>query len=456
MVDCKGYVRSLMTDLNVRPALLIELGVALALFLLASVGGCVMHRCGERLRTEKIRQNEEQSMMLAKKTHAVRCEALALERLKNTIGEEALCELFARHAGDRFYSDGLNCFLDRFERLVQPFSTDTLYSSDIDDKRKDLIDRYVAAKDELARARNNASDSKDEFETYDEYKKRRKNEKGEIGRLEQKVDKISDEIVWLEEVSNPHVALRAITGIYDMDEALIFVPKTDWFYNAEKRIFSVFARHKERPKNEWLVSRDPDWEDYRGVFQSFNFSVNGIPISQFVQSVGINYSYTSTLENWGHPSAFKKYKERNPFLLVHLGRCEFKVQNGENRIVIMPWANHGKDIVEDGETGNETYEDKYVREMYRLDDKPWNERILREFEISAQSNAASLIKVSLSGGGEKGHYDSLPHVGVFADYETAGGREEIERVLQHFEKIGGPYYREFCKQVRILMVQETK
>lgn len=67
MVDCKGYVRSLMTDLNVRPALLIELGVALALFLLASVGGCVMRRCGERLRTEKIRQNEEQSMMLAKK-----------------------------------------------------------------------------------------------------------------------------------------------------------------------------------------------------------------------------------------------------------------------------------------------------------------------------------------------------------------------------------------------------
>lgn len=49
----------------------------------------------------------------------------------------------------------------------------------------------------------------------------------------------------------------------------------------------------------------------------------------------------------------------------------------------------------------------------------------------------------------------LVAMGIYADYETAEGRAEIEKVLGHFEETGGAYYRGFSKAVRRAMEREA-
>jgi len=236
-----------------------------------------------------------------------------------------------------------------------------------------------------------------------------------------------------------------MTGYYELDEALVFIPDTEWKYYAEEHQFFVKGKELE----DDIASGDGlPFDDFRmETIQAFNFSLKDIRVSQFVKSGLIRYTYKLKDGAWEHPRKFKEYKMRHPFLLIRIGPSDYKVQITADRMLTLPW-NHLTD------------QEKVSREqrvIYQVKDNPYLLSVFRDkmspkwqkFDAEAWEKGESLFRIKTCDGCP--YYDVLCATEVLADYKTETGRAEIEDVLTHFEKIGGTYYREFCKAARQAM-----
>ena len=325
--------------------------------------------------------------------------------------------------------------------------------------------------------------------------------------------------VAFEKGCNPKVFRCSVNDFYVMKEALVFVPKTEWKYDAEERQFGVKGREFNPGYGSGLSEYVP--RGRRETVQGFRFSASSIPVIQFVKSRSINYKYKVPDGVWEHPRIFKAYKQKHSFLLVHLGLCDFKVSGLQDRVVTMPWSHKKKKTGDSVNVSRPTADKKSVAgsnlrdpnfgAVNRVTGKPvighgsyagardwltaacdaarnddiWREqqavldaqeRLRREGKnrITKDRGEELLCKI-LNDTNLRANYDprmdgevlfnvdidatkedgALVAIGIYADYETVEGRAEIEKVLKHFEETGGAYYRGFSKAVRRAMEVES-
>lgn len=443
---------------------------------------------------------------------AVECEKLALERLRCTTGGKYAWEAYAQRNNCHSRYEGLEKFVANFELAVPPLSGSMTRVDGNLTTREELYRTYLNANESLSK-RKFGPKEKDEFETEDEYKTRRKNEEEEAIELKMARDKALDEVTAFEKSCNPKVFRCSVNDFYVMKEALVFIPKTEWKYDAEERQFDVKGREFNPGYGSGLSEYVPDgcrWETVQG----FRFSANSLPVIQFVKSKSIDYKYKVPDGAWEHPRMFKAYKQKHTFLLVHLGLCDFKVKGLYDLVAIMPWS-HEKKKSDDSvkvscpTTGKKSVAGSNLRDpsfgaVNRVTGKPvyghgscfraivssgvdgdiWRkqqaaldaqEKLKREGkkQIAKDRGEALLCKI-LNDTDLRANYDPrmdgevlfkvvtdaakedgpLAAIGIYADYETAEGRAEIEKVLNHFEETGGAYYRGFSKAVRRAMELE--
>jgi len=237
----------------------------------------------------------------------------------------------------------------------------------------------------------------------------------------------------------------SINGFYTLNEALIFIPISDWNYEAEKGQFNVRGRVIKDPNGSYWHDNDAE------TVQAFHFFLNGIRASQFVKSNAIKCKYKIANGVWDHPRKFKEYKTKHPFLLVRLEMCDMKVQGTTDRVMTMPWY-HVSEKEEAARARLAYYQDQdNCYKISILHDQV--KSIWREIESEAQKKCKSIFNVHTCEGYNAA--EALPIAEVFADNRTVEGRAEIENALKHFESIGGAYYREFCKAVRLELTKAS-
>jgi len=373
-------------------------------------------------------------------TLAEQCALIATERVQSQSGGKDLSEFYLWRNSIRQRYEGFENFVANFEYAVAPLPDYAKRVVETAAKRKELYGRYCQAR-RAARAASGQLTIRDEFETEAEHKARLNHGEQAKKALEVKRDEALDAIVDFELTCSPELIRSSVNGFYGLDEALVFVPNTVWTYEADEHRFCVEGMNLKEAHKELMGS------DEKETIQSFNFSVSGIRVSQFVKSRTINFKYSLDDGAWKHPRQFKEYKQRHPFLLIRLGLCDFKVQGSVNRIMTMPWR-HVEE--EKKSTGPRIVTD-------RVEDNPYNHSVLHSkfmsdwpsAEDEAHKSDTSTVLAYTYDGYTAG--DVLETSEVFADYNTSQGRAKIEGVLRHFEAIGGAYYREFCKAVRLAM-----
>lgn len=403
---------------------------------------------------------------------AEKCERLAIERMSDAAGGIDIWELYAWRNSTRLRYDGIETFVANFERAVSPIPDKGARTRAIVNapKHRELYEKFLCASSALV-ARGHDPRGKDEYESNAEYKVRCENEKRKTAELSGKRKDVLDEIVAFELSCSPNINRCATSGFYAMKEALIFIPETDWKYDAETRLFRVKGREiKDDGAGRGLYDFYGELNRQRtNTMQWFHFSVNGIPIVQFVKSETIDYEYEVANDAWEHPRLFKGYKQECPFLLVHLGACDFKVQGHANRIATMPWNRENREdrnFVSGTSGGVDSSERESVlrRREIALRNREKRDRIMAAFRkpqreqpelrfsldpLADYKFGEPLFTVKTFDGSSAA--ETLIAARIYADYATSKGRAEIERVLEHFEKIGGSYYREFGKAVRLAM-----
>ena len=354
------------------------------------------------------------------------CRQIALERIWHKSGGEDPFDFYVWRNSIHLQHDGFSDFVENFNRGTTPILDPSERVKETESMRKALYGKYHQAKRALAAAEEQST-TKDEFETEAEHKSRIRNKNRVIGELAKKRDKLLDDIVALEKTCNAEVLYASVNGFYALDEVLIFVPMTDWNYDAEQGVFNVRCREITPPRREWGMG--PFGVRAPATIQAFNFSLRECRVSQFVESGMIKCQYRLEDDGWRNPRRFKEYKQQHPFLLMRLGPCDLKVQGTTDRIKTMPFSRiklHRNNSCQRPSVSEKT------------------KAVCIEKEREAQKIPTLIFNVD-TGDGFGG---ILPVVEVFADYETEEGRAEIENVLQHFEDRGGLYYKAFCKAVR--------
>lgn len=373
-------------------------------------------------------------------TLAEQCALIATERVQSQSGGKDLSEFYLWRNSIRQRYEGFENFVANFEYAVAPLPDCAKRVVETAAKREELYGRYCQAR-RAARAASGQLTIRDEFETEAEHKARLNHGEQAKKALEVKRDEALDAIVDFELTCSPELIRSSVNGFYGLDEALVFVPNTVWTYEADEHRFCVEGMNLKEAHKELMGS------DEKETIQSFNFSVSGIRVSQFVKSRTINFKYSLDDGAWKHPRQFKDYKQKHPFLLVRLGQCDFKVQGTTNRVMTMPWRHLEvkNDASVPGRYIGGVDDNRYLHSIVHGKFEP----VWRDAEAEALKTDTSLVLTYTYDGYNSQH--ALQATETFADYETPQGREKIERVLRHFEGIGGLYYREFCKSVRLAM-----
>ena len=421
-------------------------------------------RMAQKTKEEEI--EEEQNRKPAKTPEqrlAERCWQLALERVHDKIGGKDPLDFAIWPNSINAKYTGFGDFNLNFDVGAMSIPDPAQRIKETAAKRKQLYGKYTQAKQALAEAFRKST-AKDEFETAEQHKARMRSKERERKQLEEKCDSILDEIVAFEKTCNNDLLRSTMNGLYTLDEALIYVPYTDWSYDAEKSLFNVNARFINDPEatRKALFYRvgytDRSYDAGKSqfvnakTFQAFHFPLKGIRASQFVRSNMVQCQYKIAHGGWAHPRKFKEYKQKHPFLLIRLGKCSMKVQGTAERIMTMPLHYRTKEEKEQrikivtSEVLDE--EESFLGSSLRGEARS----ICRKIENESLHRSASIFDVKTS---EKS-YGRPSITEVFADYETAEGRAKIENVLKHFEDIGGVYYKEFCKAVRLQLANDAK
>ena len=379
---------------------------------------------------------------------AEECWQLALERVHGKIGGRDPLDFAIWRNSINVEYDGFGDFNLNFDVGTMSIPNPAQRIKETTAKRKELHGKYTQAKQMLAETSGKSTD-RDEFETAEQHKARIRGKEHATKQLEKKCESILDEIVIFEKTCNEDLLRSTMNGLYTLDEALIYVPDTDWSYDAEKKQFNV---------NAWII-KDPNatkWSHWnetftKKTFQAFHFPLKGIRASQFVRSNMVQCQYKIAHGGWAHPREFKAYKQRHPFLLIRLGKCSMKVQGTAERIMTMPLHYRIKEEKEQRvKIVTSRNRDEKIFLGSRLHDEARS--ICRKIENEALHRSTSIFDVKTS----EDLYESLPISEVFADNETAEGRAKIENVLKHFEDIGGVYYKEFCKAVRLQLANDAR